>query len=80
MVHLTASAISRSLSCQYTSCHTTFILLLFEKRNNHESEHKMGKPGSIPQPPGYPLLGNLFDIDMELPLKSLYDLAEKHGQ
>jgi len=40
----------------------------------------MGKPGSIPQPPGYPFLGNLFDIDMELPLKSLYDLAEKHGQ
>ena len=40
----------------------------------------MGKLGSIPQPPGYPFLGNLFDIDMELPLKSLYDLAEKHGQ
>ncbi|KAL4914776.1 cytochrome P450 [Aspergillus aurantiobrunneus] len=40
----------------------------------------MGKLSNIPQPPGVPLLGNLFDIDMELPLQSLYDLAEKHGE
>lgn len=39
----------------------------------------MGKSTSIPEPPGLPLLGNLFDIDMELPLNSLYELAEKHG-
>ncbi|BCS21718.1 bifunctional cytochrome P450/NADPH--P450 reductase [Aspergillus puulaauensis] len=40
----------------------------------------MGKLSNIPQPPGVPLLGNLFDIDMELPLQSLYDLADKHGE
>ena len=35
---------------------------------------------NIPQPPGYPFLGNLFDIEMEYPLKSFYDLADKHGK
>jgi cytochrome P450/NADPH-cytochrome P450 reductase len=40
----------------------------------------MGKSTSIPEPPGLPFLGNLFDIDMELPLKSLFELAEKHGK
>ncbi|KAL4923303.1 bifunctional cytochrome P450/NADPH--P450 reductase [Aspergillus undulatus] len=40
----------------------------------------MSKLSNIPQPPGVPFLGNLFDIDMELPLKSLYDLGAKHGE
>jgi len=40
----------------------------------------MGELNNIPQPPGVPLFGNLFDIDMELPLQSLYDLADKHGK
>ncbi|GKT82131.1 bifunctional p-450:NADPH-P450 reductase [Colletotrichum tofieldiae] len=34
----------------------------------------------IPEPPGWPLLGNILDVDMELPLLSLCSLAEKHGQ
>ena len=29
----------------------------------------------IPQPPGYPFLGNLFDLDSEAPLQSLMKLA-----
>ncbi|RAH41205.1 bifunctional cytochrome P450/NADPH--P450 reductase [Aspergillus brunneoviolaceus CBS 621.78] len=40
----------------------------------------MGKPNAIPEPPGWPILGNLLDIDMELPLQSLYNLADKHGE
>ncbi|KAL4959379.1 bifunctional cytochrome P450/NADPH--P450 reductase [Aspergillus stella-maris] len=40
----------------------------------------MSKLSNIPQPPGVPFLGNLFDIDMELPLQSLYDLGAKHGE
>jgi cytochrome P450 / NADPH-cytochrome P450 reductase len=40
----------------------------------------MTKSGNIPQPSGLPILGNLLDIDMEFPLKSLFDLAEKHGE
>ncbi|KAJ4303024.1 hypothetical protein N0V90_001915 [Kalmusia sp. IMI 367209] len=40
----------------------------------------MSKTSNVPQPPGYPFLGNLFDIDMEFPLQSLYDLADKHGE
>lgn len=40
----------------------------------------MGKPNAIPEPPGWPILGNLLDIDMELPLQSLYNLADKHGR
>ncbi|WPG99486.1 Hypothetical protein R9X50_00230100 [Acrodontium crateriforme] len=33
----------------------------------------------IPQPPGYPLLGNLSDIDPELPIASLQNLAKQYG-
>ena len=40
----------------------------------------MTKLDNIPQPPGWPIVGNIFDIDMELPLFSLYNLAEKHGE
>jgi hypothetical protein len=34
----------------------------------------------IPEPPGLPVLGNLLDIDFDLPLKSLCELAEKYGE
>ena len=40
----------------------------------------MANPVPIPEPPGLPLLGNLLDVDLELPLKSLCSLAEKHGK
>lgn len=40
----------------------------------------MGKLETIPQPPGWPILGNVFDIDMEYPLFSLYDLAKQYGK
>ncbi|KAH8703590.1 putative fatty acid hydroxylase [Talaromyces proteolyticus] len=33
----------------------------------------------IPQPPGVPLLGNIFDIDGEVPLTSLELLADTYG-
>lgn len=33
----------------------------------------------IPQPPGVPLLGNIFDVDGEVPLNSLEYLADKYG-
>jgi cytochrome P450/NADPH-cytochrome P450 reductase len=33
----------------------------------------------VPQPPGVPLLGNIFDIDGEVPLKSLELLADTYG-
>ncbi|KAH8670792.1 cytochrome P450 [Xylariales sp. PMI_506] len=34
----------------------------------------------IPQPPGIPILGNIFDIDPENTWGSLQKLAEKHGE
>ncbi|OLN93217.1 Bifunctional P-450:NADPH-P450 reductase 5 [Colletotrichum chlorophyti] len=34
----------------------------------------------IPEPSGWPLLGNILDIDFELPIRSLCSLAEKHGE
>lgn len=34
----------------------------------------------IPQPPGVPLLGNVYDIDPELPLQSLELLADNYGR
>ncbi|KAF3765308.1 putative bifunctional P-450:NADPH-P450 reductase [Cryphonectria parasitica EP155] len=34
----------------------------------------------IPEPPGWPILGNLLDLDFQLPLRSLCELAEKHGE
>ncbi|KAL1963471.1 hypothetical protein VTN77DRAFT_8372 [Rasamsonia byssochlamydoides] len=33
----------------------------------------------IPKPPGVPLLGNLYDVDPELPLQSLELLADNYG-
>lgn len=33
----------------------------------------------IPQPPGVPLLGNVYNIDPELPLQSLELLADNYG-
>lgn len=33
----------------------------------------------IPHPPGLPLIGNLRDIDAELPLQSLSQLADQYG-
>lgn len=33
----------------------------------------------IPGPAGWPFLGNLGDIDPEVPIKSLMDIADKYG-
>jgi cytochrome P450/NADPH-cytochrome P450 reductase len=33
----------------------------------------------IPGPAGWPFLGNMTDIDPELPIKSLTDIADKYG-
>lgn len=33
----------------------------------------------IPGPAGWPLLGNVSDIDPEVPIKSLMDIADKYG-
>lgn len=40
----------------------------------------MEKTVPIPEPPGWPILGNLLDLDFELPLRSLCNLADKHGK
>lgn len=34
----------------------------------------------IPRPPGYPLVGNITDIDPELPISSLSNLAKQYGE
>jgi hypothetical protein len=34
----------------------------------------------IPQPPGVPVLGNIFDIDPDNTWSSLKTLAEKYGE
>src|ERR687886_1495605 len=33
----------------------------------------------IPQPPGYPVIGNLLDLDREAPLQALMKLARQYG-
>ena len=33
----------------------------------------------IPGPPGYPIVGNVFDIRNEVPINGLVDLANKYG-
>lgn len=33
----------------------------------------------IPGPAGWPLLGNVNDIDPDVPIKSLMDIADKYG-
>ncbi|KAL7275682.1 hypothetical protein RUND412_001369 [Rhizina undulata] len=43
------------------------------------SSKKMSKYTPIPMPPGLPLLGNLQDIDPELPLRTFEHLAEIYG-
>jgi hypothetical protein len=40
----------------------------------------MEKRVPIPEPPGWPILGNILNIDFELPLRSLCNLADKHGK
>jgi hypothetical protein len=37
-------------------------------------------PSPIPQPPGIPLLGNIFDVDPNNTWVSLKKLAEKYGE
>jgi cytochrome P450/NADPH-cytochrome P450 reductase len=44
----------------------------------------MGKPDPsrierIPRPPGYPVIGNVLDLDPEDPIASLVGLMKKHG-
>jgi len=34
----------------------------------------------IPHPPGYPFVGNIFDIDPELPIVSLQNLVKQYGK
>lgn len=34
----------------------------------------------IPQPKGYPLVGNITDVDPEQPTLSLMNLAKEHGK
>ena len=34
----------------------------------------------IPQPPGYPLVGNIADVDPQNSVGSLMHLAEKYGE
>ncbi|KZV79489.1 hypothetical protein EXIGLDRAFT_782227, partial [Exidia glandulosa HHB12029] len=34
----------------------------------------------IPHPPGYPLVGNIFDLDPEVPLQALEDFAKVYGE
>jgi hypothetical protein len=34
----------------------------------------------IPQPRGYPLVGNITDVDPEQPTLSLMNLAKEHGK
>src|ERR687885_750756 len=33
----------------------------------------------IPQPPGYPVIGNLLDLDSEVPIQALMKLARQYG-
>src|SRR3954454_16121198 len=33
----------------------------------------------IPQPPGYPVIGNLLDLDIEAPIQALMKLARQYG-
>jgi len=40
---------------------------------------KMLETVPIPSPPGLPLLGNIADIDSELPVKSFSHLADIYG-
>ena len=40
---------------------------------------KMPETVPIPSPPGLPLLGNIADIDSELPVKSFSHLADIYG-
>src|SRR5262249_722197 len=42
-------------------------------------EPVISRPEPIPQPPGHPFIGNLFDVDMRNPVASLMDLARKYG-
>lgn len=34
----------------------------------------------IPQPKGYPIIGNITDVDPELPIVSLQNLAKQYGK
>lgn len=35
--------------------------------------------GGIPQPPGWPILGNLFEINPSQAIKSLFRLRDNYG-
>jgi cytochrome P450/NADPH-cytochrome P450 reductase len=37
-------------------------------------------PTPIPQPPGYPLVGNLYDIDSDAPIPSFVALLQRYGE
>ncbi|KAI1337357.1 hypothetical protein F5Y15DRAFT_418121 [Xylariaceae sp. FL0016] len=47
---------------------------------NRQGEETTEGTTPIPEPPGLPLLGNVADIDPELPLRSFTTLAEKYGE
>jgi len=36
--------------------------------------------GSIPEPKGWPILGNILDIDLNFPLGSFNKFADQYGQ
>ncbi|KAF6817219.1 bifunctional p-450:NADPH-p450 reductase [Colletotrichum musicola] len=43
------------------------------------SSNMAGQTVEIPEPPRVPFLGNVTDIDMELPMRSFIHLADKYG-
>ena len=43
------------------------------------NDAKMEGTVEIPSPPGLPFLGNIKDINPELPLQSFLDMADKYG-
>lgn len=50
------------------------------RRSSRKSFNGMaGQVVDIPEPPRVPFLGNVTDIDMELPMRSFIHLADKYG-
>jgi cytochrome P450/NADPH-cytochrome P450 reductase len=40
----------------------------------------MADDGRIPEPKGWPILGNILDIDLNFPLGSFNKFADKYGE
>lgn len=69
--------------CFSVSLYYDVIINTYQKdtpAKGYNEEYQFYSMAVIPEPKGIPILGNLLDIDQELPIGSFVSLADQYGK